>query len=420
MNIKKAVVNRICCLGDSMKPFLLKIFPAEFFRRMKGKILKTAYNGASEKLPYVKGAFPEGVNLVGFIKAQMGLGQGCRLMASALEKAEIPFGAIETRVGNPFNHTDTEWEHKLTDKFSYSVNIFHVNPEQMPYLQVSLPSDVLDRRYNIGIWLWELPDFPDRWCDSFRLVDEVWAPSAFNCESIRKKSPVPVTLIPYGIKAEHDESMGRKYFGLPEEQFLFLCMFDTNSTMERKNPLGAVRAFKEAFPPEDNTVGLVVKMNNPTDEHRKILAGELKGYSNIYIIENTMTRTEVNSLIRSADVFVSLHRAEGFGLVIAEAMYLGTPVIATNWSANVDFMTAENSCPVDYVLREIGRDIFFYEAYQKWAEPDLSHAAGYMKKLFSDRKFYNSIRESAMEYIRENYSIEKSAEAVKKRLSEIL
>lgn len=420
MNIKKSVVNIICRVGDKTKPMLLKIFPGKFFRELKGKILRTAYNGTSEKLPYEKGAFPFGVNLVGFIKAQMGLGQGCRLIASALEKAEIPFGAVDTRVGNPFSHSDKTWEHKLNDSFGYSVNIFHVNPEQMPYLQISLPADVLDRHYNIGIWLWELPDFPDRWCESFRLVDEVWAPSVFNCESIRRKSPVPVTLIPYGIEAETDEKMDRAYFGLPEGKFLFLSMFDSNSTIERKNPLGAVRAFRKAFSPTDSGVGLVIKMNNPNDGYRKLLLEEIQGYPDIYLIEKSLTKTEVNSLIASANVFVSLHRAEGFGLVIAEAMYLGTPVIATNWSANVDFMTEENSCPVNFKLREIGRDIFFYEAYQFWAEPDLNHAAEYMKKLFSDREFYNFLRKNAMAYIRENYSTEKSAAAIKKRLSEIL
>lgn len=418
MNIKKSLVNIICRAGDKMKPLLLKIFPAQIFRQIKGKILCAAYNENARKLSFEKSAFPFGVNLVGFIRAQMGLGQGCRLIASALETAGIPFGAVETRVGNPFNHSDNTWARKLTDSFRYGVNIFHVNPEQLPHLLVSLPAGVLDRHYNIGIWLWELPDFPDRWHKCFRLVDEVWAPSKFNCESIRKKSPVPVTLIPYGIEAEYDENMDREYFGLPEGKFLFLSMFDSNSTIERKNPLGAVWAFRKAFP-RNASAGLVIKINNPTDECRRLLREETESFPNIYLIEKSLTKTGVNSLIRCADVFVSLHRAEGFGLVIAEAMLLGTPVIATNWSANVDFMTEENSCPVKYSLREIGRNIYSYEAYQLWAEPDLNHAADYMKKLFSDGKFYASIRKNAMEYISENYSAEKSAEAIRTRLAEI-
>ena len=104
-----------------------------------------------------------------------------------------------------------------------------------------------DKRYKIGIWLWELPDFPDEWCGAFSLVDEVWAPSVFNCESIRKKSPVPVTLIPYGIEAEYDEKFDREYFHLPKDKFLFLSMYDSNSTIQRKNPIGALKAFKKAF-----------------------------------------------------------------------------------------------------------------------------------------------------------------------------
>ena len=420
MNLKKSIVNFICTSGDKLKPIILKILPLNTAKKLKAKLIHSAYNENTLKKPFEKDYYPFGINYVAYIRAQMGLGQGGRLIAKAIDKSEIPFLIIDTKVGNPFNHNDMSWEHKIKKSPEYSINIYHINPEQMPPLQLSLPSDMSDKRYNIGIWLWELPDFPDEWCGAFSLVDEVWAPSVFNCESIRKKSPVPVSLIPYGIEAEYDDKFDRDYFHLPRDKFLFLSMYDSNSTIQRKNPIGALKAFKKAFSPDDETAALVIKINNPKDEDILSINDEMSGYKNIYIIKETMSKTEVNSLIRDCDVFVSLHRAEGFGLVIAEAMRVGTPVIATNWSANVDFMNDKNSCPVKYELKEIGEDCFLYKAYQKWAEPDIDDAAEYMKKLLSNKDYYNSLKENAEEFIRSEFSVDKSAEAIKKRISEIV
>lgn len=420
MKLKKVLVNVVCNVGDRLKPFLLKVMPKSFLKKVKGKLIHTAYNENTVRIPFDKNTYPFGINLVGYIKAQMGLGQGCRLMAGAIQKSGIPFSIMDTKIGNPFNHNDDSWEKLIVKTPQYSINIFHVNPEQMPPLQLSLPVDTLDKRYNIGVWLWELPDFPDEWCDAFSLVDEVWAPSVFNCESIRTKANVPVTLIPYGIIADYDEIYNREYFNLPSGIFLFLSMYDSNSTIQRKNPIGAIRAFRKAFPPENKAVGLVIKINNPSNEDLCTINNELSGYTNIYLIKNTMSKTEVNSLIGVVDVFVSLHRAEGFGLVIAEAMLLGTPVIATNWSANVDFMNEENSCPVSYELKQLGEDYFFYKAYQHWAEPSVENAAEYMRKLVSDKEYYQKLCKNAKKFIGANFSIEKSADAIKKRIREIV
>ena len=419
MRIKKVIINTVCMIGDKLKPVLIKILPLPLLKKIKGGLINSAYS-KNAKAPFQKDAYPFGINLIGYIKAQMGLGQGCRLIARAIKESGIPFLIMDTRVGNPFNHNDNSWDGYIKTSPAYNINIFHINAEQMPHLQLSLPSGTLDKRYNIGIWLWELPDFPDEWCGAFSLVDEIWAPSEFNCESIRKKSPVPVTLIPYGIEAEYDEKFDRDYFSLPKDMFLFLSMYDSNSTIQRKNPIGAIKAFKKAFPPSEKNVGLIIKINNPKEEDLKLINDELKGYRNIFIIKNTLSKTEVNSLIKCSDAFVSLHRAEGFGLVIAEAMLLGTPVIATNWSANVDFMNSENSCPVSYELKQLGEDYFFYKAYQHWAEPDLDNAAEYMKKLFSDKSYRETLSKNAKKFIQKNFSVQKSAEKIKSRIDEII
>ena len=152
-----------------------------------------------------------------------------------------------------------------------------------------------------------------------------------------------------------DTTLNREYFGLPEDKFLFLVMYDSNSTIERKNPTGAIRAFRKAFK-NNPDVGIVIKVNNARPKDMEHLNRMLNGCRNVYFITDTLTKIEVNSLIQKADVFVSLHRAEGFGLVMAEAMIVGTPVIATNWSSNTEFMNSDVACMVDCNFVSLEKD----------------------------------------------------------------
>ncbi|GJM83642.1 hypothetical protein HMSSN139_61380 [Paenibacillus sp. HMSSN-139] len=144
-------------------------------------------------------------------------------------------------------------------------------------------------------------------------------------------------------------------------------MYDVKSYQERKNPEAAINAFKAAFQPDDTNVGLVIKVNcyKSTLNDLEALDVLIANYKNIYLIKETISRNDVNALLGITDCFVSLHRSEGFGLGLAEAMYLGKPVIGTNWSSNTDFMNNKNSCLVDYELIQVGRDQGPYKAYQK-------------------------------------------------------
>ena len=121
----------------------------------------------------------------------------------------------------------------------------------------------LEGRYNIGFWYWELPEFPDKMAESFQYVDEVWTASEFTVESFEKKSGgKPVKCIPCSIRAEADESLSRRDFGIPEDRFVFLQMYDVRSSQARKNPKAAVDAFLEAFGDRTDVL-LVLKLNLP-------------------------------------------------------------------------------------------------------------------------------------------------------------
>ncbi|MFD0694215.1 glycosyltransferase family 4 protein [Paenibacillus sp. GCM10027628] len=368
-----------------------------------------------------------GVNLIGYIRTEIGLGEGCRLMAKSLEAAEVPFGIMNfTDPGaNSARNNDRTWIHKESEKASFKVNFFHMNANNLRAAYDNpvppLVRDVFQHRFNIGYWAWELPEFPDEWCNSFELVQEVWAPSQFIVDSVKPKSPHPVVRIPHAVHVQRANSFDRRAFGLPNDQFLFLSMYDTHSLKERKNPQAVIKAFKQAFRSSDSSVGLVIKVNNPNSkpEDMEWLKQQTEGYSNIYMIHQIMDRDKVNALINATDCFVSLHRSEGFGLVMAEAMFLGKPVIGTNWSGNTDYMHEGNACPVKYNLIPVGQDVGPYKAHQIWADPDIEHAAYYMRRLVQDSVWRKSIASNGKQTIHTEYSPLVIGQKVKNRLVEL-
>lgn len=416
-SITKIILNVIL----KIKPVLIKILPIKVLRTIKREIVnisaKKAFLRKSES--YVRGKYPLGINLIGFIKGEIGLGQSCRLIADAINNSNIEFTIYNYEQISSMRFEDNTWEKKITNKAIYSINLIHLNPPDLVLSHMTLSKEIWNYKYNIAFWLWELEDFPEEWTKCFELVDEVWTPSKFVSKSIMKKTTLPVRTMVYPISAPVDENIGREHFKLPKDRFLFLCMYDSNSNMGRKNPIGSIEAFKKAFTYDNDKVGLVIKVNNTQkDDIDKIknLTGE---YKNIYILSNIMTKIEVNSLIKNIDVLISLHRAEGFGLPLAEAMLLGTPTIATNWSANTEFMNNDVACMVDYKLSYLEKDYGIFKKGNRWAEPDINHAAIYMRKLFDDKEFYKDMSVKAQSYIRRNLNLEKASKAIESRIREI-
>ena len=265
-----------------------------------------------------------------------------------------------------------------------------------------------------------MEDFPSEWMPVLNLVDELWVPSDFEQKIFSKLTGKPVGTVPYPVKAPVDERFSREYFGLPSDKFIFLMMYDGGSCAERKNPGKVIESFKAAFGPKEKDVALVVKLKENSDKDIEDIKNLTRGYDNIYFLDRNMTRTEVNSLIKCVDVYVSLHRAEGFGLTCAEAMVVGTPVIATGWSATTQFMDKNSACMVDYEMVTIDKDIPPFKKGYRWAEADKDQAAGYMRRLCDDKEFYDIIKANACAHVKEKLSMEKCAETVKNRMDYIL
>ncbi|MBR5345121.1 MAG: glycosyltransferase family 4 protein [Clostridia bacterium] len=371
-------------------------------------------------LPYQPGQDPDGINLFGFFKAENGLAQGVKCYARAIEESGIPHCFLNTDFLYWLPQNDTSWDSKLSTTADYAVNIVHINPDQWVEACNAFPLSAFDGRYTIGVWLWELETIPSQWADALKYVNELWAPSTFIAKALRKSVDVPVTVIPYGIETPCKESLTRADFGLPEDAFLVLAMFDSNSYASRKNPFGAIDAFWKAFGPEAEDARLVLKVNNPTRKDLKAIQTRAGGDSRVILVTETLRKPRLNRLISLCDVFVSLHRAEGFGLVMAEAMTLGVPVVATNWSSNTDFMTPDVSCLVDAELIPVGDAYQFGDGTHRWADPDLDQAADYLRRLHDDPEWRKEISKRGQAYIRDHNSVQRTGEMIRKRLEEIL
>jgi glycosyltransferase involved in cell wall biosynthesis len=385
------------------------------------RLLRAKRRFRSQSRSRASSGIPPGVNLVAYIRAESGLGVVARGMASALEFAGIPFNVINLESGNYSRHTDHTWSHKEVRRSHYDTSVVCVNPDQSLHLRTHVPANVLGDRYVIGYWFWELPQLPDEWLTEFEFTDEVWAPTRFIGEAVSLKSPVPVVRIPPVVHLNHGKVFSRDQLGLPEQRFLFLAMFDTRSVLQRKNPLGVLRAFKAAFHESASNVGLVMKFNNPDyqDPVLQAVQEEMAGRDNVLVLDGSMDRDEVTSLIKACDCLVSLHRSEGFGLGPAEAMSVGKPAIITNWSGNTDYMTDDNSIAIDYELVKLGQDYGPYKAHQHWAEPDLEQATHWMKKIVEDPALARRIGSRARETINSNFSPEAVGRKIQARLAQI-
>lgn len=404
------------------KPVLVKVIPIDWLRKAKDKLVERKTRKLlNEKIePFSPDKYKDGINLIGSIKADTGLGQSSRLIADILDHTGRDFGVYNYYDSPDLSMTDTSYDYKISQDLPYNINIVHINAGELTVGFMQLGKKVFDNRYNIAFWLWEQETFPDEWTGCIGLVDEIWTPAEFVSESIRKKTDKPVITIPYAVQAPTDDRFDREYFGLPQDQYLFYMMYCSSSEMERKNPIGVLEAFKKAFGKENQEVGLVIKINGSEDETelQKIKA-YLDGYNNIYFITRNMSKVEVNSLVKCVDVLVSLHRAEGFGLGMAEAMLVGTPVIATNWSANTEFMNPDVACMVDVRLIELDRDYGLFRKGTRWADADIDQASLFMTRLYEDREYAEELAKKAKKYIDDKLSMENAVKLMNNRIEQI-
>lgn len=346
-----------------------------------------------------------GLNIVGYFRADLGVGESVRCMARAAQASQLPHALVDLKLPCKNPQSDNTFLARLQPDNPHPVNVFHLDAPGARDLDYHHGKAFRRDKYNIGYWAWELPDFPDSWIHFADYFDEIWTPSRFTTDAIAQKVPLPVLTMPHAISFERPQGEFREKFGLPAGKFLFLFLYDLNSYSERKNPAAAIESFRRSGLAGRNAA-LVIKVHNvaanPADFAR--LREAVAALPGTILITETLQRREIYELETACDCFVSLHRSEGYGLAIAECMYLGKPVISTDWSGSAELIDPTNGCPVRYTLMTLDRNHGPYAKGQTWAEPDLDHAAKWMQQLCSDPALGQSIGTAARNTIEEKFS----------------
>jgi glycosyltransferase involved in cell wall biosynthesis len=361
-------------------------------------------------------AHPAGVNVVGYISSERGVGEVARQVLRALDSRDIAAAEIDTP-------TDPVQIQKglsriAATKHPYDFNLICVNADMLPAIAAALGPRFFSGRRTAGLWFWEVSQFPEMWIRSFDDLDEVWVASAFVANALRPLTAKPVRTIRVPVIPGPAAEMSRAELGMPEG-FCFLFVFDYRSVFRRKNPLGLVETFTRAFEPGEGP-SLILKSvaGDEFPRERAQLAAAVADRPEIHLVEETVSAATKNAMIASCDCYVSLHRSEGLGLTMAEAMYFGRPVIATGYSGNLDFMTAENSYLVPQSAATIGPDAEPYPPDGEWADPDLEFAARVMRDVVADPgKAAAKGRRAAID-IRHTHSPEAAAASIEARIAE--
>jgi glycosyltransferase involved in cell wall biosynthesis len=364
-----------------------------------------------------RGSEHAGVNILSHFCNPSGIQQAALWTKTALERAGLFTSCRDVPVPRHIVPSDRE---KWLGLELYPVTILTHAAE--PYFYSGYDRAGLwprDDVYRIAYWAWELETVPDEWVEAAELVDEIWCPTRFVANAMRSRMRKPVHDMLLGVEVGPVEKISRASLGVPQDHFVFLFMFDLHSQVHRKNPRAVHHAFQKAFAKDDRAT-LLIKTSGG-DIHSADLAAlqETIVGPDVIFIDELMTRAQAYGLIDMADCFVSLHRSEGIGLGLAEAMLLGKPVIGTGYSGNMDFMNPDNSWLVDYELVEITEDRPIYTRGNFWAEPSVEHAASLMRKVYEDPDEARSRAARAQPEVQRLLSLEAAGQRMRRRLEEI-
>ena len=325
----------------------------------------------------------KGVNVFGFINGEFGLGASCRSLIKKLEEDKIPFSLIELETpaekGNYY---------ECQEEGPFPINLIFCNPDRNPFVEKGL--EMFNGKINVGIWFWELEDIPPFFKEFSVFYDEIWVNSKFCLESFKKDLVNKnVHLVEYkeNFIEKRDKDLCKEKIGINKESKLFLFCFDSRSDYQRKNPEGVIKSFKMAFPDSEN-VNLIIKSKNLTGTELNKINGLIYNDPRIKLMNYPMDNEKMEILMNSCDVYVSLHRSEGFGITIFDSIILEKPVICTGWSGNMDFCDPRGVDLISYdfigIHPESRYKRFNLPRHTTWADPNLEEASQKMKECYND------------------------------------
>lgn len=356
------------------------------------------------------------VILAGYPFVPIGVGEHLRSSIRSLRAAGIPCQLLDVYDRQPGHQliADPEREHdigqQLVDQPGDGINIFHINGAEVEPVLAKIGPSALERGHNVIVPIWELSHYPAPWARELDRFDEVWVSSRFVQDSIGRAVSKPIHYMGQPAEPRPVSFLGRRSFQLPEDKYLFLFFFDFASFVQRKNPYASLSAFRRLLELRPLAkADFVIKLNNPHltgggEDYAKLLEFIAPFRHRVHLIDRVLTDNEMQNLIRCCDSFLSLHRSEGFGRGIAEAMYFGKPVVATGYSGNEDFTTADTALCVDYRLVPVDPDAYPFGDGQVWASADVEQAARHMARLIDDPDWGRSLGRKASQLIRKDFS----------------
>ena len=348
------------------------------------------------------------------MSGNLGLGVTARQVAALILSKGFPIAVLDIDPGagrGNYDHSFQKHFVSSAEALPHPINLFVLSPGSLCAIAESPAQRCLLLKPDCiqsAVLMWEHTIIPRRWLSTLQRLDMIVAGSSFVQAAFATRLDGVLT-IPALFPLRIPQVLpSRQRFGLPPDVVIFVTSLEPRSDPERKNPLAAVEAFGRAFPADVRAM-LVIKVNNPMGEsNQPAMMLRLHEASardpRIRIIEEQYSYEQVLTLYASCDAFISLHRSEGFGLGLIEAMALGKPVIATAWSGNMTFMNSLNSCLVGYRLvpvkathREYSKRLLGRGAV--WADPDIADAAAWMARLARDASLRSAIGSSASAWV---------------------
>jgi len=357
-----------------------------------------------------------GINLYGFINGDFGIAESSKIIKKVLDYSDIRHNIIEL-ISDSHSYTK---EYQSTKENNFDINIISCNPDSSLDL---IEKKFLHNKYNIGVWYWELDTLPNSWIENSKYFSELWAPSEFIYTTLESSLVSEIKIkrinLPAKIPLKLNKNECKEFLGYNTDTFICLFVFDFYSDIERKNPFSVIETFKRTFINNENSL-LIIKTQNGNDSNLNKIKNYINGDKRIIHINDYYSREYLNILMNSCDVYISLHRSEGLGLTLQEAILLEKPTLCTNYSGNIDFCLPEWSELVNYTLVSISKDSMYNTINEGnsnlWAEPSINDASNKLSKIYKNLTYYEKRAIKGKQWIIENYNYDKFSTQIKDML----
>jgi len=357
----------------------------QVYRQMRAQLLQRIIPKSHTQLPKNDGLC---IEVIGFFHSISGIGESARLCAQQLatDGYRVKCTSVEGFFRKP-QELEWQWKNNI-DRAEVNCRIYHLNPPMLPPVILQMGIFNFKKTYNIGYWAWELEAIPKEWIRAIGYMNAIFTPSHFTTKVIQGYTNYPVLTVTHPVTIAAATADIRKRLDIPEDAFLVSNIFSFGSAMERKNPMGLIAAFKQACASFKDAY-LVLKANaGANSPEKQMLLQAIAGHPNIRLIDQHWNRADVLGLIQSSDLYASLHRSEGFGLTIAEAMLLNTPTLVTAWSGNMDFCNAENSFLIAHKPIKVNSDHPEFREFENttWADANIHQTEEVFTDVYHDRE----------------------------------